>query len=161
MMQRRTFLAVGGGLVAAAALPSAATPPRPPLRKAVKFEMIAGEAPILHKMRLLKELGFDGVEMPAPAAIDADEVLAACDRTGIVIHGVVNSEHWRSPLSDSTQTVIDGIAVAEGLGSGALIRDERLEACRRISPGRLRSSQLASHAWVDSNRIAGRQGARD
>jgi L-ribulose-5-phosphate 3-epimerase len=104
MMQRRTFLRVGGGLVAAGFLPGAA-PPNAAIRKAVKFEMIAGDAPIAEKLGLIRRLGFDGVEMPAPAGIDIDEAVAAAGATGIVIHGVVNSEHWRSPLSDPDPAV--------------------------------------------------------
>jgi L-ribulose-5-phosphate 3-epimerase len=103
-MQRRTFLRVGGGLVAAGFLPGAA-PPKPAIRKAVKYEMIAGDAPVAEKLALIRRLGFDGVEMPAPADIDIDEAVAAAGAAGIVIHGVVDSEHWRSPLSDPDPAV--------------------------------------------------------
>jgi hexulose-6-phosphate isomerase len=90
---------MSGGLVMAASMPVLAQTRKPVIRKAVKYEMIAGELSVLEKFQLLKSLGFDGVEMMSPANYDRDEVLAARDRTGIVIHGVVNSEHWRSPLS--------------------------------------------------------------
>jgi hexulose-6-phosphate isomerase len=105
MMKRRSFLQTGGGLLAAAVLPAAGQTPRPAIRKAVKFEMVAGEQTILEKFRLLRRLGFDGVELLSPAGYDPDEVLAARDATGISIHGVVDSEHWRSPLSDPDPAV--------------------------------------------------------
>jgi hexulose-6-phosphate isomerase len=60
---------------------------------------------VLEKFQLLRSLGFDGVELMSPAGYDPDEVLAARDRTGVVIHGVVDSEHWRSPLSDPDPSV--------------------------------------------------------
>ncbi|MHC4219441.1 MAG: sugar phosphate isomerase/epimerase family protein [Planctomycetota bacterium] len=106
-MMRRKFLRIGSGLLAAAALPAFGQTTRRAIRKAVKFEMIAGEMSVLEKFRLLKSLGFDGVEMMSPADYDPAEVLAARDATGVVIHGVVDSEHWRSPLSDPDPAVRD------------------------------------------------------
>jgi hexulose-6-phosphate isomerase len=105
MMRRRTFLKTSGGLVAAAAMPAMGPQQDRAIRKAVKFEMIAGEMSVLEKFQLLQRLGFDGVELMGPAGYNPDEVVAARDATGIVIHGVVNSEHWRSPLSDPDPAV--------------------------------------------------------
>jgi len=105
MMMRRTFLKTSGGLLVAPAWLAMGGERDRTIRKAVKYEMIAGEMSVLDKFRLLRRLGFDGVEMMAPAGYDPDEVLAAREATGIVIHGVVNSEHWRSPLSDPDPAV--------------------------------------------------------
>ncbi|MHC5006440.1 MAG: sugar phosphate isomerase/epimerase family protein [Planctomycetota bacterium] len=96
---------MGSGLLVAASMPALGDDRDPAVRKAVKYEMIAGDMSVLEKFQLLKSLGFDGVEMMSPANYDRDEVLAARDRTGVVIHGVVNSEHWRSPLSDPDPAV--------------------------------------------------------
>ncbi|MHC4099992.1 MAG: sugar phosphate isomerase/epimerase family protein [Planctomycetota bacterium] len=104
-MMRRTFLRMSGGVLMAASMPAMGDGRDRAVRKAVKYEMIAGEMSVLEKFQLLKSLGFDGVEMMSPANYDRDEVLAARDRSGIVIHGVVNSEHWRSPLSDPDPAV--------------------------------------------------------
>ena len=48
---------------------------------------------------MLKELGFDGVELSSPNGFDVEEVVAARDETGLPIHGLVNSVHWRDTLS--------------------------------------------------------------
>src|SRR5262249_34478863 len=48
----------------------------------------------------LKEAGFEGVELISPNELDLKEVMAARAETGLVIHGVSGSVHWRSPLSD-------------------------------------------------------------
>ncbi len=104
-MMRRTFLRLGGGLLVAASMPATGGAGDRTVRKAVKYEMIAGDMSVLDKFQLLRSLGFDGVEMMSPASYDRDEVLAARDRSGIVIHGVVDSEHWRSPLSDPDPAV--------------------------------------------------------
>jgi hexulose-6-phosphate isomerase len=96
---------MSGGAVMAASMPALGQARERAVRKAVKYEMIAGDLPVLDKFQLVRSLGFDGVEMMSPANYDRDEVLAARDRSGIVIHGVVNSEHWRSPLSDPDPAV--------------------------------------------------------
>jgi hexulose-6-phosphate isomerase len=76
-----------------------------PIQKAVKFGMVHGDATIGEKFAILKELGYDGVELDSPGNFDHDDVLAARDATGLTIHGVVCSEHWRSPLSHSDASV--------------------------------------------------------
>jgi hexulose-6-phosphate isomerase len=103
-LSRREFLgAAAAGLPAlgiGSALLASDTRPKRPFRKAVKFDMVAGDATVLDKFRLLREVGFEGVDMPAPSGLNADEVMAAREATGLLIHGVVDSVHWSSPLSD-------------------------------------------------------------
>ncbi|HYH57242.1 MAG TPA: sugar phosphate isomerase/epimerase family protein [Anseongella sp.] len=70
------------------------------IKKSLKFGMVEGELSVLEKFRLLKELGFDGVELDSPNNLDPEEVLEAKEKTGLEIPGVVNSAHWSSPLSD-------------------------------------------------------------
>jgi L-ribulose-5-phosphate 3-epimerase len=69
-------------------------------KKAVKFGMVRIKGSVLEKFQLLAELGFDGVEMSSPNHLDAKEVLKARDASGLTIHGVVDSVHWRDTLSD-------------------------------------------------------------
>lgn len=70
------------------------------LCKAVKYPMVQEGQTVQDRFQLLKDLGFDGVEMMSPDdKIDRDEVLRARDATGLPIHGVVNTLHWKSPLS--------------------------------------------------------------
>ena len=69
------------------------------LRNAVKIEMVQEGDSLEAKFRLLKELGFDGVELSSPNGWTQEEVLAARDAVGLPIHGVVCSEHWNSPLN--------------------------------------------------------------
>lgn len=81
------------------------------VRKAVKLQMVEGDYTTLEKFRLLKEIGFDGVELSSPNDLSRDEVLAARDETGLPIHGVVNSVHWDKPLSDPDPSVrAEGVA---------------------------------------------------
>jgi L-ribulose-5-phosphate 3-epimerase len=113
---RRQFVAAGGGAIAAAALagsgalasqaaPAATARAPRDIRKAVKLGMVQIEGSLLDKFTLLRDLGFDGVELPSPNDLDPQEVLSARDAAGLAIHGVVGSQHWSSPLSDADPAV--------------------------------------------------------
>ena len=115
-LNRRDFLQATGAGVAAASLASVVShasaadekasgkqPPR--MKKAVKWGMIEIEGPVLTKFKLLKELGFDGVELDAPSSLNADEVQRARDETELPIHGVVDSAHWNDTLTDPDPAV--------------------------------------------------------
>src|SRR5690625_5887291 len=68
--------------------------------KSLKWGMVQAGDTILEKSQLLKDLGYDGVELDSPNDLDNDKVLEARDKTGLKIPGVVNSYHWKYPLSD-------------------------------------------------------------
>jgi L-ribulose-5-phosphate 3-epimerase len=106
-LDRRTFLRTTGATLAIATAAAATgtpmlaaeKPSAKKMKKAVKWGMIQHEGTVLDKFKLLKELGFDGVELDAPSGLDKDEVLAARDKSGLPIHGVVDSVHWNDTLS--------------------------------------------------------------
>ena len=118
-MNRRRFLgtaagglaglAVGSRVVPALAFPRSAirksTSPRPAIRKAVKYGMVDADGTIQDKFLLLKELGFDGVELSSPNDLMQEEVVAASRTVGLPIHGVVDSVHWNKTLSDPDPAV--------------------------------------------------------
>lgn len=106
-IDRRTFLKstlattaalAAGGVVAADAK-------APKLKKAVKYGMIRINGSIQEKFELIKSLGFLGVEMDSPSGIDKDEAVKARDKTGIAIHGVIDSVHWKDTLSSPDEKV--------------------------------------------------------
>lgn len=120
-MDRRRFLLQSTGALAGAALPwnllSARQPDgTSPYKKAVKFGMIRAQGGVLEKFQLLKELGFDGVEIDGPSNLDLAEVRAAIETTGIPVHGVVDSVHWGKPLNHPDPAVrkagLDGLLQA-------------------------------------------------
>jgi hexulose-6-phosphate isomerase len=104
-IDRRRFLAAGLALAAEARPLLALADQGPRLKKAVKFDMIRIKAPIRAKFELIKSLGFQGVEMNSPSNIAKDEAVKARDDTGIVIHGVIDSIHWKVRLSDPDEEV--------------------------------------------------------
>src|SRR5262245_6048391 len=112
-VDRRGFL-VSAGAVAAGSLYHSAQPAAAqnkqdkklyPVKLAVKYGMIRDGSTVEDKFALIKRIGFEGVEMDSPAKIDRDEVVRARDKTGIVIHGVVDSIHWNQRLSDPDANV--------------------------------------------------------
>ncbi len=84
------------------------------LKKGLGYGMIKENLPLLDKLKLVKDLGFDGVEFNSPVDIPLRELLEAKDRSGIEIPSVVNTDHWSKPLSDPDagvrQHTIDSVA---------------------------------------------------
>ncbi len=107
-VSRRSFLQSSAAVLGASSFAwpvFAAEPAKPRLKKAVKFGMVQIDGSIEDKFALLKELGFDGVELDSPSDVDRDAAVAARDKTGIDIHGVVDSIHWNVRLSDPDPAV--------------------------------------------------------
>ena len=101
-IDRRDFLTSSTAMAAAALMAQgkslrAAETATPRLKKAVKLSMVGGDAPLLDKFKMLKELGFDGIDMDRPAPHET--VLKARDESGLIVHGVVDYDHWKLPLS--------------------------------------------------------------
>lgn len=108
-IDRRTFLQTTGAAVAAALVAnpsSAAEGGRMPWRKAFMLGGVTKGAILPHFERL-KEAGFQGVELISPNELDRQEVLSARDKTGIIIHGVSGSRHWKDTLSDPDPAVVE------------------------------------------------------
>lgn len=70
------------------------------IKKSLKFGMVKEDLSVMDKFKLLKDLGFHGVELDSPNDLDKKEILAARDKTGLEIPGTINSFHWKSPISD-------------------------------------------------------------
>jgi L-ribulose-5-phosphate 3-epimerase len=109
-LDRRTFIgAAGAAVVGAAAVPllgvegPGMTQRR--IRFSLKYGMVKEGGSVLEKFRLLKDLGYDGVELDSPNGLDNDEVIAARDETGLAIPGVIDSVHWKDTLSDPDPAV--------------------------------------------------------
>jgi hexulose-6-phosphate isomerase len=112
---RRQFLRGALGASAALALaptaftfaaePPNATATAPKLKKAVKYSMIKQGATVKERFELVKSLGFQGVEVDSPSDLNKDEALKAQAETGVKIHGVIDSVHWKQRLSDPDPAV--------------------------------------------------------
>lgn len=75
------------------------------LYKSLKWNMVRLEGTLEEKFSVLKEIGFDGVELESPGEINSDEALAASVEVSLPIEGVVNSTHWTVRHSDPNPEV--------------------------------------------------------
>lgn len=110
-VNRRTFVGAAGGILALgstgnlmAAGQKEAAPG--PWKRAFMLGSVT-KGPALPSFQLLKDAGFEGVELISPNQFDQAEVLAARDKTGLAIHGVSGGRHWQDPLSDPDQKVVE------------------------------------------------------
>jgi L-ribulose-5-phosphate 3-epimerase len=67
------------------------------LKKGIMWGSIGTGKTIMEKFQAAKLAGFDGVEVDSH--LDRTEVLKARELTGLRIHSVCDSRHWKSPLS--------------------------------------------------------------
>ena len=114
-VERRDFLKLSGsGLVAAtwaarattvSASAQAPSEKGPRFKKSLKFGMVKEDLSLLDKFKLLKDIGFDGVELDSPNDLNRNEILDARDKADFPIPGVIDSVHWRKTLSDPDANV--------------------------------------------------------
>lgn len=103
-MNRRQFTLTGVAATAGLMASKAATA-KPALKIALKYGMIGGGGSVEDRFRRALACGFQGLEMDSPADINRAEVVKARDATGMVIHGVVDSIHWKDTLSSPDEAV--------------------------------------------------------
>lgn len=70
------------------------------LKKGLGFRMIEENLSLEDKFKLVKDLGFDGIELNSPTELNISEILEAKTKSGIELPSVVNKDHWSKPLSD-------------------------------------------------------------
>ncbi len=113
-IDRRTFLkaagvAAGSSSVRSLAGSVQAGQPAASPRRWKKAYMLGHltKGPVLPTFQLLRDAGFEGVELISPNAFDQNEVLTTRDKTGLLIHGVSGGKHWEQPLSDPDPKVVE------------------------------------------------------
>ena len=127
---------------------SADSPMRGKLKKCCKIGMVGEGDTLVEKFQLLKDVGFDGVEMDGPSGYDWKEVVDAKIEVGFEVPGVVCSTHWSKPLSDPKPEVrAEGVA-----GLEAALRDARLFGASTVLlvPGVCNGNVSYKDAWERS-----------
>ena len=105
-----SLAAAGRAVLNARADEPAATPPRT-LKKAVMIGMVGDGETLIEKFKVLRDCGFAGVELDSPGDLKTEDVLAAQEKTGLKVHGVVDSVHWKAHLNAaSVEARTQGIA---------------------------------------------------
>jgi L-ribulose-5-phosphate 3-epimerase len=123
-LNRRDFLKLSGGALAATALSpalfaaddSAAVKPvnKHGFKRGIMYATVPGSLPVMDKFKMIRDAGFDGVE--PMSGLDRDEVLKARDATGLFIPSVCDTVHWVKTLSDPAPSVraegVEGLKTA-------------------------------------------------
>lgn len=123
-MDRRRFLQVGSAVAGALALGNQATAGQftGKIKKAVKLHMVTGGMSVEDKFRLVKDLGFDGIESRAKIDTkDKDLVRSyaqASEKTGLPIHGLIHSNN---------PDLIGAIDQAKMLGANSILHVVRYD----------------------------------
>src|SRR3954467_15173103 len=116
MSDRRTFLksvaavAVAGGAAmrtAAAEQAPAAPAAAGSITKSVLISMLPKTLPYAQRFAMARTAGFGAVEMQTVTAPDeAAQIKEAAAKADLRIHSVMNSDHWRLPLSSTDPDVV-------------------------------------------------------
>lgn len=112
-MRRRHFIKSAAALAGVSAIPSFAAAAAShveaagskKLKKGLGYGMIKEDIPLLDKFKMVKDVGFDGIEFNAPVDIPIRELLDAKAKTGVELPSVVNKDHWSKPLSHPDPSV--------------------------------------------------------
>ena len=137
------LLVAGRWLPAARAQEAQQAPPR--YRKAVKIGMVRVEGSLTDKFKLLKELGFDGIELDSPGGPTPDEVARAKQESGLIVHGVVDSVHWQQRLSDPDPDV--RAAGLEALRTAIKMAKQYGATSVLLVPGRVTEDASYRECW--------------
>jgi hexulose-6-phosphate isomerase len=108
-LSRRRFLERTAALAALAALrPRGAAAAGGGPKKAVLITMLPKELPLVNRFKLAVDAGFAGIEMQTVAdPKEAEQIREASEKSGLRVHSVMNSEHWRSPISSADPQVVN------------------------------------------------------
>jgi hexulose-6-phosphate isomerase len=108
-MERRRFLQIAGAgaFAALGATIRAQTPVKGrSLKKAVNLGMVKADgSSVLDKFKIIKDAGFQGVELNRPDAIPMEELQKARAEAGLEIAGIICTTHWGKPLSHPDEKV--------------------------------------------------------
>ncbi len=129
------------------AQPKAAPKPKTPaLKKAVKYAMVGGAGTVREKFDLVRECGFEGVELDSPLEIDRAAVVEASKASGVAVHGVIDSVHWQTRFSDpdprtresALKALLGAIADAKTYGASTVL----------VVPGAVRDAEKENFQQV-------------
>jgi hexulose-6-phosphate isomerase len=123
-MDRRSFLQATSAIAGVAVAGNQVTAGQftGKITKAVKFHMVTGKQSVEDKFRLVKDLGFDGIEvrtkLGAANKAGVKSYAAASEKTGLPIHGLIHS---------SNPDLIGAIDQAKFLGATSVLHVVRYD----------------------------------
>jgi L-ribulose-5-phosphate 3-epimerase len=104
-MTRRNFFTATAAALSAASQSSAAG--RLPIKKAVLLSMLPKTVSYADRFQMARDAGFEETECGTePDEKIAEEIRKAAESAKIRIHSVMNSDHWKYPLSSADPEVV-------------------------------------------------------
>jgi L-ribulose-5-phosphate 3-epimerase len=137
---------------AAPAAPSPSPGNPATLKKSTLISMLPRDRPYAERFAIGKEAGFEAIEIGTIAAeAEAAEIKAASDKTGLKIHSVMNSDHWRFPLSSSDPEVVNKCVA----GMETSIKNAKLWGAETVLlvPAVVDAKTSYRDAWTRSQRV--------
>jgi hexulose-6-phosphate isomerase len=161
-IDRRAFLGTATSLAATAALRPRPAGAASGMKKAVYVSMLPKEAKdasgaakalsYAERFQVAREAGFEGIEIGTIAdAAEAQTIKEAAAKTGLVIHSVMNADHWKYPLSSADPAVV-AKSVA---GMEASFRNAKLWGCDSVLlvPAVVNPETSYQDAWARSQKV--------
>jgi hexulose-6-phosphate isomerase len=161
-IDRRAFLGRATSLAATAALRPRPAGAASGMKKAVYVSMLPKEAKdasgaakalsYAERFQVAREAGFEGIEIGTIAdAAEAQTIKEAAAKTGLVIHSVMNADHWKYPLSSADPAVV-AKSVA---GMEASFRNAKLWGCDSVLlvPAVVNPETSYQDAWARSQKV--------
>jgi L-ribulose-5-phosphate 3-epimerase len=106
-INRRRFLESAAAVSAVAALRTTPARAGGNPKKAVLLSMLPKGLSYRERFQLARDVGFAGIEIGTVGdAAEAETIKSASADTGLVIHSVMNADHWRYPLSSADPAVV-------------------------------------------------------
>lgn len=75
-------------------------------KKAIILGMLPSNMPLKDRLKLAKDVGFDGIEIPPMDEKQADEIRAIADDVGIELHSIIYGG-WHAPLSSADEKIVE------------------------------------------------------
>ena len=160
MSDRRAFLkSIAAAAVAGAVQPAEgaqSSPVQKPatatIRKSTLISMLPRQLSYADRFAMAREAGFEAIEMQTITKDDeAAEIKEASKKTGLSIHSVMNSDHWRLPISSSNPEVVSGSVK----GMEASIRNAALWGADAVLlvPAVVDATTSYRDAWTRSQQV--------
>jgi hexulose-6-phosphate isomerase len=151
-IDRRGFLESATALAAVAALRPRPAGAAGTMKKAVYISMLPKELGYVQRFQLARDVGFEGIEIGTISDPKvAEEIKDAAAKTGLVIHSVMNADHWKYPLSSADPDVVSK-SVA---GMEASLRNAKLWGCDSVLlvPAVVDPQTSYKDAWTRSQKV--------
>ena len=75
-------------------------------KKAIILGMLPSNMPLKDRLKLAKDVGFDGIEIPPMDEKPADEIRAIANDVGIELHSIIYGG-WHAPLSSADEKIVE------------------------------------------------------